>query len=359
MTSKHDIKNPLSWQDKVGNISQVGGIETSVVDNGAGQNSRIAWVNTGTGLRYKVVIDRGMDILDAFYNEHSLAWISHGGMMAPETNAREMDWLKTFSGGLMTTCGLTHVGGPEEDEFGKRGLHDQISNIPANVESVIQPDPTRGSLEMSISGVIRQTRVFGHRFDFRRKISGSLGSPVIRVEDEVINAGNESTPHMLLYHLNFGWPLIDEGTRLLWTGDCKSRGGAMDNQIFGEGKDFITCKPPLKEHSGTGEACGFVNVNADKNGKVHCGVHNERLGLALAIRFRKDQMPWLTNWQHWGTKEYVTALEPGTHPPIGQSSARKENSLIFLEPGESRKHDLEFEVMDDPSAIKDFISRIA
>ncbi|MEQ9218128.1 MAG: aldose 1-epimerase family protein [Cyclobacteriaceae bacterium] len=355
----HDIRNISTWVDKIGNIAQVGGIETSVVDNGAGRNTRIAWINTGTGLRYKVVIDRGMDIVDAFYNQHSLAWLSHGGVMSPESYAQTgFDWLKTFSGGLMTTCGLTHVGGPEQDEFGQRGLHDQVSNIPARVDSVIQPDLIAGDLNMSISGTIRQTQVFGNRLDLKRKISGSLGSSVIKVEDEIINAGNEQIPHMILYHLNFGWPLIDEGARLLWNGNCNSRGGEMDDQLFGKGKDFKTCKPPLKEHSGTGEACGFVDVKPDKNGIVHCGVHNDKIGLALVIRFRKEQMPWLTNWQHWGRKEYVTALEPGTHPPIGQSAARAEKSLIFLEPGESRKYDLELEVMDDPKSIDKLISEI-
>ena len=58
----------LNWQNKVNNTAQIGGIETSVLDNGPGKGTRIAWVNTGTGLRYKVVIDRGLDIVDAFYN---------------------------------------------------------------------------------------------------------------------------------------------------------------------------------------------------------------------------------------------------------------------------------------------------
>ena len=62
-------KNP--WNNKVCNIAQVGGIETSVLDDGLGRGVRIAWVNTGTGLRYKVVIDRGLDIADAFYNDHT------------------------------------------------------------------------------------------------------------------------------------------------------------------------------------------------------------------------------------------------------------------------------------------------
>ncbi|XOV94570.1 MAG: aldose 1-epimerase family protein [Bacteroidota bacterium] len=356
MSTNKRTDNP--WNGKISHHSQIGGIETSTVDNGPARGNRIAWVNTGTGLRYKVVIDRGMDIVDAFYNQHSLAWLSHGGNMSPESYAyKGIDWLKTFSGGLMTTCGLTHVGGPEVDEFGERGLHDQISNIPADLESVIQPDPIHGKLEMSISGEMKQTQVFGSRLDFKRKISGELGSSIIKVTDQVINSGNEPAPHMILYHLNFGWPLIDEGAKILWKGKCESRGRAMDDYLFSPGMDYKTCKGPLEAHNGTGEACGFIDPEADKDGIVHCGVFNPKIDLGLAIRFKKDQMPWITNWQHWGKNEYVTAIEPGTHPPIGQSEARKEGSLIFLEPGEHRVYELELEVLSNREKINQLITK--
>ena len=55
------------WHNKIGNSLQIGGIETSVLDSGLSQGTRIAWVNTSGGLRYKVVINRGLDIVDAFY----------------------------------------------------------------------------------------------------------------------------------------------------------------------------------------------------------------------------------------------------------------------------------------------------
>jgi hypothetical protein len=61
-------------------------------------------------------------------------------------------------------------------------------------------------------------------------------------------------------------------------------------------------------------------------------------------------MPWLINWQHWGKNEYVTALEPATHPPIGQAAARENGSLILLEPGESRTYDLLLEVLTGEKA---------
>jgi len=110
------LKDQL-WKNKISNHVQLGGIETSVIDNGPGKGVRIAWINTGTGLRYKVVIDRAMDIADAFYNQHSLAWISHTGIKLPEPSFNHgLEWLGTFGGGLLVTCGLTHAGGPEKDE---------------------------------------------------------------------------------------------------------------------------------------------------------------------------------------------------------------------------------------------------
>src|SRR5689334_20409949 len=120
------------WKNKISNVKQIGGIETSIIDNGAGRGTRIAWINTGAGLRFKVVIDRAMDIAEAFYNEHSLAWISHPGIVFPQPYSNKgIDWLATFGGGLLTTCGLSHIGGPESDEYGERGLHGKISNVAA------------------------------------------------------------------------------------------------------------------------------------------------------------------------------------------------------------------------------------
>jgi hypothetical protein len=113
-----------NWQDKVSHISQVGGIETSVLDNGLSKGTRIAWFNTGGGLRFKVVLDRGMDIMDAFYREHGLAWISHNGITSPEPFSNKgIDWLKTFGGGLLTTCGLSNVGEPNKDKNRSRVYH--------------------------------------------------------------------------------------------------------------------------------------------------------------------------------------------------------------------------------------------
>lgn len=346
----------FNWCGKVSNYDQIGGIETSVLDNGPGKGGRIAWVNTGAGLRYKVALDRGGDIVDAFYNQYSLAWLSHGGLTSPRPDANTgIEWLWSFPGGLLITCGLTHVGGPESDDFGERGLHGRISNLPARVESIVQPDLASGKLGMSITMVVKQSRVFGPNIELRRTISGQIGEPNIRIRDVVTNMGNTPVPHMILYHCNFGWPLVDEGADIVYKGTCVSRGLDMDNAVFNGKRNFKKCSRPIDSHRAGGEGCGFIDVKANNRGICTVGVNNRKLGIALAMTYSKKQLPCLANWQHWGPGEYVTALEPGTNPPIGQAAARKQKRLIHIAPGKSKNYDLEMTVLTDKTAIKHFL----
>jgi hypothetical protein len=337
------------WSDKVGHVSQVGGIETAVFDNGVSRGIRVAWINTGSGLRFKVLLDRAMDIADASYNQYNLSWLSHAGFTPPQPfTDRGLDWLRTFGGGLVTTCGLSHVGGPEKDEHGERGIHGNISNIPAELVSIVQPDPTVGKMDMSITGIIRESRIFGPALELRRTIAATLGEPGCTIHDEIVNKGNTRAPHMLLYHCNFGWPLADKGSKLIWKGNMQTR----DGNEFPNGDTFKTCPDILPQHSGNGEDVAFVDIDADKEGMCICGIHNPAIELAVAVKFKKQSLPWMTNWQHWGKGEYVTGIEPGTHPPIGQSKARENQTLIFIEPGSSVQYELSFQAIHGNENIK-------
>jgi hypothetical protein len=333
--------NPSIWNDKVGNASQIGGIETAVIDNGLSRGMRMAWINTGSGLRYKVLIDRAMDIADASYNQFNLAWLSHGGFTPPQPlSDKGLDWLRTFGGGLLNTCGLTHVGGPEKDEYGERGIHGRISNTPAYVESIIQSDPAAGKYEMSITGIIKESNIFGPALELRRTISSTLGSSAIHIHDEITNRGNTAAPHMILYHCNFGWPLADEGAQLIWKGNMTTREG----KEFPNPEAFKVCRDAIPEHNGNGEQVAIIDIEADEKGQCIAGLHNPKIHLGIAMKFSKLELPWLTNWQHFGKGEYVTGIEPGSHPPIGQAKARENNTLIFIEPGETRTYNLTIEI---------------
>ena len=336
------------WSGKISNHIQIGGIETSILDNGAGKGVRIAWVNTGSGLRFKVVLDRAMDIAEAFYSKHSLAWISHLGVTPSDPSVISgTNWLNGFGGGLLTTCGLTHTGGPEKDEYGERGVHDRISHVRAMVESIIQPDLNKGNLRMSITGRMLQYNMFGPQLELKRTISAILGTSKITIKDEVTNMGNDSAPHMLLYHFNFGWPLIDEGTEISVPGEWKSRGRDADDAIFNRNNDYKKCKSPIDAHKNSGESVAFINIEPEPSGICECSISNHIIPLKVKLQFKKEQLPWLTNWQHWGRNEYVIGLEPGTHPPIGQSAARQNHTLLLIKPGETLIYEIVLEVFPE------------
>ena len=352
--AKKTITQP--WAQKVINHAQIAGIETSTLDDGLGRNVRIAWVNTGTPLRYKLVLDRALDIADAFYAQHSLAWLSHAGVIAPRPDSHQgAEWLYTFGGGLLVTCGLTHHGGPESDEFGQRGVHGRISNLPAEIESIIQPNLNDEKPQFSITGIVKQSRVFGPNLELRRTIAGTVGQPALRISDVVTNRGNTPTPHMILYHCNFGYPLVDDTARFVWKGPCKSRGLDCDDAFFASKHDYKKILPPQPQHVATGEGVGFIDPQPDAQGFCTAGIHNPKLDFAVALRFKKAQLPCLTNWQHWGPGEYVTGLEPGTNPPIGQAAARQQKKLIHLKPGQSRRYELEVRVLTEKQQIQQFL----
>ena len=334
------------------NPAQVGGIETSVLDDGPGKGVRIAWVNTGTPLRYKVLIDRGLDIADAFYGAVSLAFLSLTGPTAPSRALdRGLDWLRGFYGGLVCSCGPEHVGAPATVDGVDYGLHGRHSNTPAALEAVRQPDPAAGVEEMSIAGVVRNARMFGPNVDLRRTIRSTLGTPAIHIHDEFLNRGNEPARHCWLLHINFGWPLLDRGSRLVYRGPVVPRSDSV--RWFTDPRRYKVARGPVRAHRGAGEAVAFIDPPADRDGLCHVGIVNERLELAVEIAYPRRQFPRLVNWQHFGPGgEYVTALEPisggmaGCGVPAG-----------VLQPGQRRTYDCSLTVLTHPRRIRAFLAR--
>lgn len=332
--------------------SQLGGIETSVLDNGPGQGTRIAWVNTGGGLRYKVVVDRGLDIADAEFLGQSLTWHSFTGVTAPRpAYNRGIEWLKGFYGGLLVSCGPLNTGGPFAENGVEYGLHGTHSNTPATLESVVNPDPARGQYEMSITGLVRTARVFNPSVELRRTISSTLGEPAIRVTDVFINRGNQPIEHQWLLHVNFGYPLLEPGaSTYCYKGKLTPRADSVE--WFTKRKDFRAAPPPLDEHRGGGEVFTYIEPAAGSDGQVLCGVVNRKRGFGVRLEFSKRDYARLGNWQHWGPGEYTGALEPMTGGVEGRPKDRERGWVITLQPGETIEHRVTLTATNDSAELQ-------
>jgi hypothetical protein len=316
------------------NPMQLGGIETSVLDNGPGRGVRIAWVNTGGGLRYKVVIDRGLDIADADFRGESLTWHSFGGVTAP-THAynRGGEWLRGFYGGLLVSCGPLNTGAPFVENGQEYGAHGTHSNTAAIVESIINPDPSEGRLDMSLTAIIKCARVFGPNVELRRTLSGRLGENFIQVHDRFINRGNQPVPHCWLLHINFGYPLLEPGaSTYCYKGKLSPRG---DSPAWFKKKNFRSAPQPQEKHRGGGEVFSYIAPATDPRGNVLAGVVNRRRGYGVKVEYNRKEYPRLGNWQHWGPGgSYTGALEPMTAGVEGRPKDVQNGWVRYLEPGE-------------------------
>lgn len=336
------------------NVHQVGGIETSVIDDGPGKGVRIAWVNTGSGLRYKVVIDRGLDIADAFFNAHSLTWLSYGGIVAPQRAYDIRDeWLRSYIGGLVPSCGPTSAGAPCVDQGEPLGCHGLHSNTPASLESIIQPDPHRGKTDFSLTGSVKTAKCFGPEIELRRTISGELGRPVIRIRDEFINRGDTTSPHQWLLHINLGWPLVDTGARFIYRGKVIPRGDS--HAWFSNPRKYKRVPGPLDEHRGRDESVAYIEPQTDRSGQARIGLVNDKLGMGVAITFNRKQFPRWVNWQHFSPGGmFVTGIEPANCGVEGRNIDRERGWLDHIEPGQTKVYDCEIEVLGDAKAAKEF-----
>ena len=200
---------------KVGDISQICGVKILEMKDGRSSGVQIARFWTGSGLEFDVNISRGMGMGAFRYKGIPFAWISATGDVAPwyyEPRGGGLD--RSYAGGLMHNSGLRQVGAPCEDEGEELGLHGRISNIPAD-QVCAEGHWDGDEYNISVSGKVREVSALGENLILSRKIFTKLGSSEVCIEDTIENAGPASSPHMILYHTNFGFPLIDKGSRLV------------------------------------------------------------------------------------------------------------------------------------------------
>jgi hypothetical protein len=329
----------------VGDISQLGGIRLVTLADGPERGVRAADVRTGDGFNFTVLLDRGMDIGHAEYRGTPLAWVSPTGPVAPAAyEPHGIGWLRTFHGGLLTTCGLTQVGVPNVDSGEELGLHGRISHIPARHVGY-QGGWEGDEYTFWVEGEMREVSVFGHDLRLTRRITARLGQPTLTIEDKVENMGYESAPHMILYHCNLGFPLLSPASRLV----------APSVEV--EPRDEIAA-PGLTQHTSFesptphyAEQCFFHRMEPDQAGLVTVRLANPDLRLIFQLRFRQcespgfSQLPEFVQWKQVGQGTYVLGLEPANCRGEGRSAARERGTLVELAPGEARSYFLEMTVL--------------
>ncbi len=326
-----------------GSISQVGGIKRYELADGRSKGVEVLEFRTGGGLMFRVLPGRGMDISLAEFMGAPLAWISPCGEAAPEHFDPEGDgWLRSFFGGLLTTCGLRQIGHPSVDGDEELGLHGRISNIRA--ENVCCGGEWSGDdYIMTASGRVVEARVFGEHITLTRRVSAKLGSAELSIHDTVENEGCRPEPHMMLYHVNIGFPVLDEGSEMVSSSELVTPWGAEAEAEKDLSRVFSAPAPGYKER------LYYHDIRPAADGTATVAIVNKNFasgrGLGVSVKYNKEELPHFLEWKMNGEGVYAVGLEPANAKGYGRAVEREEGRLQVLEPGEKREYHLEIKVL--------------
>lgn len=335
---------------QMGSLSQLAGVKRYEFTDGRAKGVEAIDVVTGSGFDFTVMPGRCLDLAWARYRGVPIAYMSKADIAAPAYAEKDgMEWLRSFCAGLLTTCGFSNVGGPFEEErriFGmqQHGLHGRLANLPA-YEVGCTGDWTEDGYVMCVSGKVRQSAVHGENLVMTRTITAKLGEKKLKIHDVIENEGHVDEPLMLLYHMNFGYPLLDANSRLLANSYAIRGADPTAEEELGVCKEF---HGPLHLRD---ERCYFHDLCCDEAGMTEIALVNDQLELGAALRFSVKELPCLTEWKMLSEGEYVVGLEPGNTNPIGRVAAKEKGTLEYITPGEKKEVMIELIILDGVEEI--------
>jgi hypothetical protein len=325
-------------EERVGRLEQIAGVQRFKQLEGPESGVEQIRVRTGSGLCFYVTPSKGLDISLAEYAGLPISWQSVNGDVHPAFyEAKGNEWLRTASGGLLMTCGLTQVGSSCDDAGETVGLHGRIHHTPAR--SVYATGQwIDDDYEMTVGGVVEETSIFGNCLQLTRKISSRLGENKIRIEDEVRNMGFKSSPHMMLYHFNFGFPLMTEQTKINFNGgEPRSREAGTSTSGYGEWQaPDSSSKEQVYYHSSNEGRVEIVNPSFP--------IHEGEVPISVTLSWSTDTLPHLVQWKMPGAGTHVLGIEPANCHVGGRAAEREAGTLKELEPGEAIHYKLELKV---------------
>ena len=137
------------------------------------------------------------------------------------------------------------------------------------------------------------------------------GSSAFRIRDVLKNKGTFDEEFQVIYHANFGRPLLGKGAKMLSAAKKivpfnENAAQAIDRQEVYSG--------PTK---GFTEEVYKIYPKADENGNTTVVLVNPAGARRVTVSWPVEQLPYLTQWKNTAAENtgYVTGIEPGTGFP--------------------------------------------
>lgn len=310
----------MSYSAYIGHPSQLCSVEEVRLLGGKGDGMRLLQIRNAVGTELTISADRCADISRLVFKGDNMGYFSPCGYVAPAYyDDKEDGFLKSFTAGFLTTCGLTAVGSPCVDEGEELPLHGTIGNAPCDRLWWEETDS-----EIIIHAEIADRRIFSRKLLLRRTIICCKEENRITISDTVENQGDTDSTVMLLYHMNMGYPLLSEHAVVKINSDT-----VIPRNVHAE-KDIETWNRMLPPTPGFEEQCYYHRFS----GAASASIYNPQIAKKIEITFDSGKLWNLTEWKMMGVHDYVLGLEPGNCTPDGRNAMRKSGKLHILKPGE-------------------------
>lgn len=298
------------------------------VAEGRAKGTGIIEVATAGGLQVDILPDAGLDIGQVRYRGVNVAFISKNGYDSPAAIAPyETEFLNTFPGGMLYTCGLRSTGGAHRDGDEWHPLHGRYHSLQAEQ---VCTEVVDGAI--LIRGTLRETALFGHCLELKRTIRIPVTGSSISVCDELTNLTHRDEEYALLYHSNFGYPFVSEKARLALPEDRKTT-PRTPFAATGLGREttFDAPKPGEEERV-------FFHEDMERTASLI----NEDLKIRMDLTW-SDTLPILAHWRSMASGDYVCGLEPTNCYIMGRKFERENGTLPVLRPFETVKTQVNYD----------------
>lgn len=338
----------------VGSMQQLAYIRSLTYHEGRTEGLKALEVKNGK-LQFKILADKCMDVGEFSYAGVNLNFLSKPGLQGRnhyDTHGEEA--LRSIMGGLFFTAGLENICAPCTCGGKDYPMHGRIRTTPAEHLSA-DARWEDGAYVLRASGEMREAELFGENLVLRRTIETVYGSKTVTLTDVIENEAYRPEPLMLLYHINIGYPLLEEGAELL----VPTRGVTpRDEASTGHEGEWNVMDAPKENEP---EYVFIHEPVADAKGNVIVAVINEKLGLGLRLTYTAGNLPRFMEWKSTAAGDYVLGLEPSNSSVYGRPYHEAQGSLHHLAPFASETNILTFTVLEGAAelqAVRDEIAAI-
>jgi Domain of unknown function (DUF4432) len=313
---------------QVANLDQIARATASRVDGGPGDGMRVIDVAMLGGLSMRVLPDRGLDIGATWCGtpgggQAPISWTSKVGEVQPLDEPTGTAWIRRFSGGLLTTCGLDNVG-PASDGVGMHGTYSHLRAGNVQIDRTVHD----GTVTVAITGTVDDVQALSRHIRVHRTITTVTGRSWVRIEDMIENLGPEIEPIPVLYHCNFGFPFWSDGSTVSYP-----NGTVAVPRDADAAANMDTTHFPGTGH-GWPERVYEHRLPSPSSGATQATIVSPLTGLTAELSWSTQTLDRCVQWIHPGAGISALGVEPTNSCVSGRAAARDEGRLPLLAPGD-------------------------